>query len=109
MGRLRSGVQTATAPVVPERELMGPPWWILHCVKPEGPEEDMGTWKEIRFSEAQQVEFGIDERGEVKDVERHSKALSALPPATGAECPRKHHGSRVDAPSPPPQRLLSEL
>ena len=28
-----------------------PPWWIIHKVKPEGPERDMGGWTASSFSD----------------------------------------------------------
>merc|ERR1719198_639437 len=55
-----------------------PPWWVLAKVKPEGPEKDMGSWKAVTFSEAQQKQFSVDVDGKVLDQEKHTAALQAL-------------------------------
>jgi len=55
-----------------------PPWWILHGVKPEGPEKDMGTSTSILFSKEQQMHFGIDEDGNITDKATFTKAIAGL-------------------------------
>ena len=62
-----------------------PPWWIMQKVKPEGPERDMGTWKAISFSEAQQAQFGVDEAGEILDRPKWEEAIAALKTAAASE------------------------
>ena len=62
-----------------------PPWWILQKVKPEGPERDMGTWKAISFSAAQQAQFGVDEGGEILDRPKWEAAIAALKAAAASE------------------------
>ena len=81
-----------------------PPWWIMQKVKPEGPERDMGTWKAISFSAAQQAQFGVDEGGEILDRPKWEAAIAARKAADGAS----KRDSITDlfsdgaAPAPPP-------
>lgn len=56
-----------------------PPWWILNDVKPAAPDKDMGGWTACQFSPEQQVQFGCNADGEVKDQSVHDAALAALP------------------------------
>ena len=62
-----------------------PPWWIMQKVKPEGPERDMGTWKAISFSAAQQAQFGVDEAGEILDRPKWEAAIAAREAAAASE------------------------
>mmetsp|Transcript_137409 Transcript_137409/g.342747 ORF Transcript_137409/g.342747 Transcript_137409/m.342747 type:complete len:256 (-) Transcript_137409:93-860(-) len=55
-----------------------PPWWIIHGVKPAGPDRDMGSWKAISFSPEQQEQFGINETGDVLDQPKFDAALVAF-------------------------------
>mmetsp|Transcript_7057 Transcript_7057/g.16084 ORF Transcript_7057/g.16084 Transcript_7057/m.16084 type:complete len:130 (-) Transcript_7057:149-538(-) len=59
-----------------------PPWWILHGVRPAGPEKDMGSYKAISFSEEQQKGFGINEDGTVKNQTRFDESMKALEAGT---------------------------
>lgn len=57
--------------------MVGPPWWIIHGVKPSGPPKNMGSWTAISFSAEQQVEFGVNEDGEVLDKAKFDSAIQA--------------------------------
>jgi hypothetical protein len=99
---------TAAEPPPPPPKVGGPgglpPWWITQKVKPEGPERDMGTWKAISFSAAQQAQFGVDEGGEILDRPKWEAAIAARKAADGAS----KRDSITDlfsdgaAPAPPP-------
>merc|ERR1712032_348059 len=65
-----------------------PPWWILKGVKPAGSERDMGSWKAITFSKAQQAKYGVDEDGTVVDQGKFHAAFTnstTLAPEVGKE------------------------
>ena len=79
-----------------------PPWWIMQKVKPEGPERDMGTWKAIGFSAAQQAQFGVDEGGEI-DRPKWEAAIAARKAADGAQARLYHRPvQRRRRAAPPP-------
>lgn len=54
---------------------VGPPWWILNDVTPEGPEKDMGGWKAMQFTAEQQAKYGCNAEGEVVDQAVHDAAF----------------------------------
>jgi len=53
------------------------PWWIMEGVTPNGPDRDMGGWTASTFSLEQQLHFGVDEQGAVKDQTAFDAALKA--------------------------------
>jgi len=55
-----------------------PPWWILHRIKPKGPEKHIGISTAISFSKEQQQQFGIDADGDVVNNTRFQYAIFAL-------------------------------
>lgn len=57
---------------------VGPPWWIVEGVVPEGRKKDMGGWTATPFSKDQQATFGIDEFGKVLDQSKFHAAIAKV-------------------------------
>lgn len=53
------------------------PWWIMEGVTPNGPERDMGGWTASTFTLEQQLHWGVDEQGVVKEQSTFDAALKA--------------------------------
>merc|ERR1719476_337800 len=55
-----------------------PPWWVLHGVKPDGPDISQGSYTTVSFSKDQQDRFGVDGNGQIVAAETHAAAIAAL-------------------------------
>merc|ERR1712032_674148 len=73
-----------------------PPWWLLKGVKPVGSEKDVGSWKAITFSKAQQANYGVDEDGTVVDQGKFGAAFNQLALLAPEPEPSKYNCSTED-------------
>eukprot|EP00929_Paragymnodinium_shiwhaense_P066912 TRINITY_DN33624_c0_g1_i1.p1 TRINITY_DN33624_c0_g1~~TRINITY_DN33624_c0_g1_i1.p1 ORF type:complete len:114 (-),score=39.61 TRINITY_DN33624_c0_g1_i1:80-421(-) len=71
-----------------------PPWWILSGVKPQGPDENLGSYSAITFTKEQQEQFACDKHGEVLDEGRNRAAVKALKEAKKAAAAQVEDASK---------------
>merc|ERR550537_55355 len=71
-------IQLSAKPRRQPEGMVNPPWWISAGIEEEGPEKDMGGFNMKTMSEEQQERFGVNEIGEIQDMEKFNAEMESL-------------------------------